>query len=501
VFDEYTSYDALGLAELIRNGEVSPKEVLEAAMRRAERVNPTLNAIVAPLYDYALERSAKDDVKGPFAYVPFLLKDVHHALAGTPMSNGSRLQKGEVSKRNAEIVRRYLDAGLVVFGKTNTPEYKLSTATNPVVWGPTRNPWDVARTPGGSSGGSAAAVAAGIAPLASATDEGGSIRMPSSCCGVFGLKPSRGRNPIGPDFRWELEGLSTSHVIARSVRDSAAALDATAGVEPGSPYAAPGPTDFLAALSEPRRKLRVAVCTDGRIFGRTVDAPCIDAVRHAGSLLEDLGHDVDEVGLPFDEAEAMRLDTIFIATGFAAFADDLAEQYGAASVRAKLEPTSRFLWKLGGAWTSAFFEAAKFRARELGRDMSLFHGDYDVLVTSTIGRVPPLIEDAEPKRSDVALANALASAPVGPLMRMPKAVDRLLDAQLDGLANRLMHRTSLANVTGQPAMSVPLFWTENELPIGVQFLAPYGSERMLLQLAAQLEEVQPWVPRLPIRTY
>jgi amidase len=499
LFDEYIRHDALGLAQLIRAGEVSPKEVLEAAILTAERVNPRLNAIVAPLYDYARARLANDAVDGPFAYVPFLLKDVHHALAGTPMSNGSRLQKGEVSKTTAEIVRRYLDAGLVVFGKTNTPEYKLSTSTNPVVWGPTRNPWDAARTPGGSSGGSAAAVAGGIAPFASATDEGGSIRMPASCCGVFGLKPSRGRNPVGPDFRWELEGLSTSHVISRSVRDSAAALDATAGVEPGSPYAAPGPTGFLAALSEQPPTLRVAICTDGRIFGRTVEAPCIDAIRHAGTMLADLGHRVEEVALPFDEAEALRLNTIFIATSFAAFVDDLVEAYSASSVRSKLEPIDRFIWKLGGAWTAAFFERSKFRAREIGREMASFHDRYDVLVTSTLGRVPPLIEDAEPKRSDVKLANTLASAPVGPLVRVSKALELLLDAQLDGLADRLMHRTSLANLTGQPAMSVPLHWTENELPIGVQFLGPLGSERMLLQLAAQLEEAQPWAPRLPMR--
>ena len=202
---------------------------MEAAIHRAEKLNPALNAIVTPLYDLRSRQRLADDLSGPFAGVPFLLKDAHHALKGTPMSNGSRLHKGEVSQHTAEIVRRFLDAGVVVFGKTNTPEYKLSVFTMPKAWGPTRNPWDTTRSAGGSSGGSAAAVAAGIVPMASATDEGGSIRMPASACGVFGLKPSRGRNPIGPDFSWEYEGQSTSHIVSRTVRDTAAMLDATGG--------------------------------------------------------------------------------------------------------------------------------------------------------------------------------------------------------------------------------------------------------------------------------
>jgi amidase len=205
MFDEYLHYDGLGLAELIAKKEVSPKEVLEAAIFRAEKLNPELNAIVTPLYDYAHER-AKQALAGPFAGVPFLLKDAHHALRGTPMSNGSRLHKGEISAFDSEIVRRFLEAGVVPFGKTNTPEYKMSAHTICEAWGATHNPWDVTCSSGGSSGGSAAAVAAGIVPMASATDEGGSIRLPASACGIFGLKPSRGRNPIGPDFGWEFGG-------------------------------------------------------------------------------------------------------------------------------------------------------------------------------------------------------------------------------------------------------------------------------------------------------
>jgi len=499
VFREYTNYDGLGLAELIRTKEVSPQEVLEAAILQAESVNPTLNAIVTPLYEEAHRRVREDEVGGPLAYVPFLLKDVHHALEGTPMSNGSNLQKGEVSTFNAEIVQRWLNAGLVVFGKTNSPEYKLTPTTNPAAWGPTRNPWDVARTPGGSSGGSAAAVAAGIAPLASATDEAGSIRTPASNCGVFGLKPSRGRNPIGPDFRWVLGGCSTSHVISRSVRDSAAALDATQGPEPGSPHDSPGGSGYLEALSTAPSALRVGLCVEREVLGKPMDPACVSAIQHAGTLLVDLGHEVDEVAMPYDETEAMRLAAILIVVSFAEFAEGLAKTYGASKVRAKIEPLNNFIWRVGQALPKTMFERSHIRAMELTKAMAKFHSRYDVLVTSNLACVPRLIEETEPKPFDVRLASILALPGVRSLMRFPGAADVLIDTQLQSLSDRVPYRTSLANLTGQPAMSVPLYWTEDELPVGVQFHGPVGGEAMLLKLAAQLEAAQPWAGRLPIK--
>ncbi len=500
MFEEYARYDGLGLAELIRTKQVSAKEVLEAAVLQAEFANPALNAMVLPLYDHAHARLADVDPDAPLAYVPFLLKDVHHALAGTPMSNGSSLQKGELSKENAAIVQRWLDAGLVTFGKTNTPEYKLSPTTHPAAWGATRNPWDVIRTPGGSSGGSAAAVAAGIAPLASATDEAGSIRTPASQCGVFGLKPSRGRNPIGPDFGWRLEGLSTSHVITRSVRDSAAALDATSGSEPGGPYHCPETHDFLASLSEAPSRLRVALCTDSRVFGRTMDAHCVAAIRHAGKLLTDLGHEVEEVSMPFDENEAMTLAVTLVLTGFAGFAERLVEDYGARTVRQHLEPLTQFVWRAGQAVPKTMREEIQARSHTLAQELAGFHERYHVLVNSTLCTTPKRIEETDPTTSDVRLAGALCGPGLRWLMRAPRVLDKLIETQLEALIDRVPFRTSIANLTGQPAMSVPLFWTPTGLPIGVQFLGPFGSERMLLKLAAQLEEAQPWANRLPIRT-
>lgn len=498
MFEEYAHYDAVGLADLMRRKQVSPKEVVEAAILRSETINPSLNAIVAPLYDHALTRIKGPPLEGPLAYVPFLLKDVHHALRGTPMSNGSALQQGERSTSSATIVQRWLDAGLVVFGKTNTPEYKLSPTTNPAIWGPTRNPWNVTRTPGGSSGGSAAAVAAGIAPLASATDEAGSIRMPAANCGLFGLKPSRGRNPIGPDFSWKLGGLSTSHVITRTVRDSAMALDATSAAEPGSPYRCDGAGEFAKSLGETPRTLRIALCTDDHALGMTLDRSCLEGIRRAGTMLTDLGHDVEVVGLPFDETEVMRLGLIVIASSFAPFVDALTEEYGRRRVVGGLEPITRFIWQAGRAMPTHLLDQTAARRDAITRAMARFHERFDVLVTSTLCCPPKRIEDAEPSSGDIRLAKVLANPFSRPLVALPSVVDKIIDAQLETLVERVPYRTTLANLTGQPAMSVPLHETHDGLPIGIQFLGRFGEERLLLQLAAQLEEAYPWAGRLPL---
>jgi amidase len=494
MFDDYVQYDGLGLADLIAKREVQPREVLEAAIHRAEKLNPALNAIVTPLYDLARARLA-DDLSGPFAGVPFLLKDAHHALKGTPMSNGSRLHQGEISQHTAEIVRRFLDAGLIVFGKTNTPEYKLSVFTMPKAWGPTRNPWDETRSAGGSSGGSAAAVAAGIVPMASATDEGGSIRMPASACGVFGLKPSRGRNPIGPDFSWEYEGQSTSHIVSRTVRDTAAMLDATEGPEPGSPYVAPGPAGFLAALNEDLGQLRVGIATATEVFGVPIESPCLEAVHATGRLLQDLGHIVEEVPLPYDEWEVLRAAVILGATNTAAVVSDLEVKYGRSNVRGSLEDILLLLAEVGRALPAEAVGASRLTGRRVGLALARFHDEYDILVTPTLGRVPVPIEQAEPTSGEQRLLRFLVSPAAAGFFRVPWLRDRVMDAQMEAFSKQVLHRTMAANLTGAPAMSVPLHRTENDLPVGVQFLGRFGDERTLLRLAAQLEQAKPWPVR------
>ncbi len=491
MFDDYAQFDGLGLAELIAKGEVSPKEVLEAAILRAEAINPALNAIVTPLYDYARAR-LKDELSGPFAGVPFLLKDAHHALAGTPMSNGSRLHKGEVSEHTAEIVRRFLAAGVVVFGKTNTPEYKLSVFTMPEAWGPTRNPWDTSRSAGGSSGGSAAAVASGIVPMASATDVGGSIRMPASACGVFGLKPTRGRNPIGPDFSWEYEGQSTSHIVSRTVRDTAAMLDVTCGPEPGSAYTAPGPTGFLASLDGDLGQLRVGISTAPDVFGVRMDAPCVESVRTTGRLLQDLGHVVEEVALPYDEWEVLRAAIVLGATNTSAVVSALEEQYGRMRVRRSLEDVLKLLADVGRALPADAVGAARLVGRRVGLALSRFHETYDVLVTPTLGRVPVPLTQAEPSAGERRLLRVLTSGAAQSLFRVSWLRDRVMDAQMEAFSRQVLHRTMAANLTGAPAMSVPLHQAPEGLPIGVQFLGRFGDEVTLLRLAAQLEQAKPW---------
>lgn len=491
MFDDYVRYDGLGLAELIAKKQVSPSEVLEAAILRAEKLNPELNAIVAPLYDYAQQR-ARQALSGPFAGVPFLLKDAHHALKGTPMSNGSRLHQGEISTFDAEIVRRFLGVGVVPFGKTNTPEYKIWHHTICEAWGPTRNPWDVTRSTWGSSGGSAAAVAAAIVPMASATDEGGSIRLPASACGVFGLKPSRGRNPIGPDFGWEYGGQSTSHVISRTVRDSAAMLDATAGPEAGSPYVAPEGGGFLDALQGDTAQLRVGISTSQEAFGLPMDAACVEATREAGRLLQGLGHAVEEVLLPYDEWEVLRAWITLGAMDCAAVVGRLEARYGSAEVRRGLEELFLLLAAMGRAMPAELAGAARHSVLQTGAELGRFFETYDVLVIPTSGRVPARLEEAGPSAVDRRLLRFFGSRGGSRFLRSARVRDAIVDAQLDRLVKEAMLRTMIANLTGIPAMSVPLHRTENDLPIGVQFLARFGDEAKLLRLAAQLEQAKPW---------
>ncbi len=494
MFDEYADYDGLGLGALVAKGEVQPIEVLEAAIGLAEALNPELNAIVTPLYDYGRKR-ARQELSGPFAAVPFLLKDAHHALTGTPMSNGSRLHQGEISQHTAEIVRRFLAAGVVVFGKTNTPEYKLSVFTMPKAWGPTHNPWDLSRSAGGSSGGSAAAVAAGIVPMASATDEGGSIRMPASACGIFGLKPSRGRNPIGPEFSWEYEGQSTSHIVSRTVRDSAAMLDATAGPELGSPYAAPGPVGFLAALDAELGQLRVGMSTEAQVFGIPMESPCVDAVRVTGRLLQDLGHIVEEVQLPFDEREVLRASIILGATNTAAVVSDLEGRYGRARVRRSLEDVPLLLAAVGRALPAEQVGASRLAGRRVGLALAQFFTNYDLLLLPTLGRVPVPLAEAAPTAGEQRLLHFLVSPAASALFGVRVLREQVMNAQMDAFARQALHRTMVANLTGVPAMSVPLHQTADGLPVGVQFLGPFGDEARMLRLAAQLEEAKPWPRR------
>jgi amidase len=496
-FSEYDQFDALGLAELVRERKISAGEVCEEAIARAEALNPTLNAIILPLYDLARETARGRLLEGPFMGVPFLLKDVHHALKGVVMSSGSELLKSFVPDYDAEIVTRFKRAGVNILGKTNTPEFKLAYVTEPKAFGPTRNPWNPDHTPGGSSGGSAAAVAARIVPMASATDEGGSIRVPASCCSLFGLKPSRGRNPIGPDFDEEWDGMSCSHVLTRSVRDSAAMLDAVCGYENGSPCCMAVPKrPFLDELRFEPGHLRIGFHARPS-FGREVHPECLRAVEQACKLLDGLGHDVEEIVPDYGEEDAALNWSIVLMGIAAALVDKLVRTHGCSIVRHDLEPTTYALYQVGRRLKALDFVKARRRWRQFGTIMGHLMDTHDMILTPTLGEPPVPVGSQQPGAAD-RLSMKLIGSWLGTVMlNNRKLMYSILEEQIHKTMRGQMPFTLIANITGQPAMSVPLHWTADGLPCGVQFIGRFGDEAALVRLAGQLEKAQPWIGRKP----
>ena len=469
-FDDYVRHDVTALAGLIRAREVSAAEVLEAALARADAVNPAVNAIVLRL-DRRARAAATGPGDGRFAGVPFLFKDLYTFEAGVPAGNGSRFWDGFVAPADLTYVARCRAAGLVSFGRTATSEEGISISTEPVATGPTRNPWNLERTAGGSSGGSAAAVAAGIVPMAHGSDGGGSIRIPAAQCGLFGLKPSRGRNPMGPFVGEGWAGLACSHVISRSVRDSAAMLDATAGPEAGDPYAAPAPPrPFEREVGADPGRLRVALHFTG-LDGVALDPENRRAVEEAGRLLEGLGHHVEEA-IPEIEAAALnRAIMVIVAANAWNTVVYRSAELGREPDGAGYERASWEIARAGPAIGAPEYAAAVGAFHRAGRAFGRFFERYDVLVSTTMRRPPFPLGTLRPDRTggDEFARQCHAEMPV----------------------------THFFNMTGCPAMSVPLHWTDNGLPVGIHVGAGYGREDLLLRLAGQLEAAQPWFDRRP----
>ncbi len=496
-FPDYDQYDGIGLAKLVKNGDISSLEICEEAIRRAENLNPKLNAIITTMYDFAREEAKRAKKDAQFGGVPFLLKDVHHALKGLTMSSGSELLRNYVPGYDAEIVSRFKKAGLIILGKTNTPEFKLAYVTEPEAFGPTRNPWNLDYSCGGSSGGSAAAVAAGIVPFASATDEGGSIRVPASYCGLFGLKPSRGRNPVGPNFDEEWDGMSHSHVITRSVRDSAAMLDAISGFEHGAPY---GIFDkerpFIEEVNMEPGNLKVAFHMRPA-YGKDVHPECKKSVEHTCTLLESLGHIVEEAPPDYQEEDAAMNYFIIIIGNEAALVDRLIQDYGSSMVRSNLELPNIASYSLGKQMKALDFVKAKRRWRQLGVIMDQMLNTYDMVLTPTLGEPPVLVGSQQPGNKDL-FSMKLISSFVGKLiLSSSKLTYSILEEITQNTMKGQMPFTLIPNITGQPAMSVPLYWSKDGLPCGVQFIGRYGGEAKLLKLAGQLEKAQPWSEKKP----
>jgi amidase len=482
--EEYLALDGLGLAEQVRTGAVTAAELLDLARQRVDQVNPGLNAVVIRM-DPEAERRVTEPLAGPFAGVPFLLKDLGQEYAGRPSSAGNRALARVPATAHATVVQRWLDAGLVVFGRTNTPEFGAKGITEPDLFGPARNPWDRGRTPGGSSGESAAAVAAGIVPVAGASDGGRSIRIPAACCGLFGLKPSRGLVPSGPLVSESLHGLATDGVISRSVRDTAAMLDVLAGPDPMSAVAAAPPDGgFLACVGRPPGRLRVAMQTSSALTP-TPDPEAVRAVERAAALLADLGHEVEPVAPFYDDAALARH---FLTIWFV----NLAHTVGQVK-------------RLTGCGNEGF-ELDTLMVAALGRSMSgVTHQDaiearhgyvaalaglferYDLLLTPTLARPPLRIGELATPPALATAARALLATRTTRVLPYLGMVDDLVQQNIGWVPF-----TQLANLTGRPAMSVPLHRTAAGLPLGVQLVAPLGADGLLLQLAGQLEQAHPW---------
>jgi amidase len=490
-FAEYERHDATGLAELVRSRQVHPLELFEAAARRIEALNPRLNAVVYPDLDRARAVAAAEPREGPFAGVPFLVKDLGAAVAGLPYTQSSRSRAGYVAQTDNDIVTRHRRAGLVILGKTNTPEFGLSPVTESELHGPARNPWDLERTPGGSSGGSAAAVASGMVPMAHGNDGGGSIRMPAAHCGLFGLKPTRGRSTWGPDYMECWLGLSEQHGLTRSVRDSARLLDATHGAPPGAAYrAAPPSRPFAEEVGADPGRLRIAFTTSALLNEAPQDPECVAAVEDAARLCAGLGHEVTEARPALDIPEIVDA-FVTLTGGEGAFQISESERLTGRKVRSgDVELITWIIRIIGKQRSAADLDHAFDVMRRAGRAMADFLSRHDLLLTATLAQPSWPIGELDLKAVDRATLAVVKRAPAKPLV---KAVVK----QLAGEILRPMPNTPLGNLTGQPAMSVPLYWTAAGLPVGVQFIARLEEEGLLFRLAAQLEAARPWWDRRP----
>lgn len=463
-------HDALGLAELVAKRKVSPSELLEDAIARAEALNPRFNFIAQRHYDFAKAAIAKGLPQGPFTGVPWLLKDLNTYLAGELTENGSRFYRGYRPSVTSELVLRAQRAGFVIFGKTTAPEFGLTGTTENKLTGDTRNPWNAAHIAGGSSGGAAAAVAAGVLPAAHATDGGGSIRIPASCCGLFGMKPSRGRIPMGPPRTEGWGGLSVHHALTRTVRDSAAIMDATHGIEPGSRYGAPTPAEsFLSQVGRKPGKLRIALMLKP-MSGSPVDAEVLEATRAAARLCESLGHHVEEAAPKLDAAALGSASFVLSASSIAADLLDRAKATGLVPGPDLLEPITLAFLGYGQKTSGMDFARANSTMQAGAIAMGAFMADYDVVLSPTVATPPPEI-------GRIGLSTGLD---------FPQWGQRI--AAFTPFAQ-------VANMTGQPAMSVPLAMSASGLPIGIMFTGRYGDEALLFRLAGQLEQAAPWIGR------
>ncbi|MDR3507607.1 MAG: amidase [Caulobacteraceae bacterium] len=471
MMDDLDQFDALGLGDLVNRGEIDPAALLDRAIARVEAVNPKINAVVLKHYDEARAQLAAGRPTGPFAGVPFLLKDLNAALAGTVTTDGCRAYSDWTATVDGTLPRRAKAAGLTIFGKTASPEFGLTTTTESLLWGATRNPWNLDRIAGGSSGGAAAAVAARILPMAHASDGGGSIRIPAACCGLFGLKPTRGRVPYGPGAGIGWNGLSTQHAVTISVRDSAALLDALAGPEIGDSVVPPRTEGrYLDAVTRPSGALRIAV-VETPASGAPVHPDVREALQDVARLCQSLGHHVEPATLTLNATALGEAMGVGMAVDVASRLERRGAQRGRPVTEDEVEGVTWRLALRGRQVTGQAYANARRTLDEAGVAYAQQFGDYDLVLSPTVAEPP---------------------GPLGRLGLSPQDIGDYIRA-----VGAFSPYTALHNEIGLPAMSVPLFWNAEGLPIGVMFAAPFAREDLLFSLAGQLEAARPWVGRIP----
>ena len=469
---EYKELDAVDLANLINDKQVTPGELMALAQELTELKNEPVNAIVQTFWELA-DQQLNDLAEGPFAGIPFVIKNLNQQLSGTVTTNSSRLFLNESSDQDTTLVTRYKSAGLAIFGKTNTPEFGLATTTEPQLHGPTKNPWNLLYSPGGSSGGAAAAVASGIVPMANASDGGGSIRIPASCCGLFGLKPTRGRVPIGPFAMEGWGGLSTSHAITKTVRDSALLLDCTQGPEPGSPYHAPNlDSSFFETHAIEPGKCRIALCID-TFNGATHDPEVVEITRKAAKILEDLGHTTEETKLPINQELVRSAHGIIAVCHIGSTVEKMAKKLDLVITEEHLERVTWNNYLSAQEISGPDYAGAVGDIHQMGRIVSEFFKDFDLILSPSLACAPPKI---------------------GALDTMSEDTDSYLS-----LLYQMIGYTSLFNDTGHPACSLPLGLNSEGLPIGSQLVASFGNEKLLFQIASQVERAGYFQPILPLK--
>ena len=465
---EYLSFDALGLAELIRTKQITPSELLEVSIELTEKIDPIINAVPIKHYDLARQHAINHKDNGLFQGVPFLLKDLNNNLEGTITSGGSRVLNNIKADHTSELVKRTINSGLNIFGKTNSPELGLTVTTEPVLYGPTKNPWDLDRSSGGSSGGASAAVASGIIPMAQASDGGGSIRIPASCCGLFGLKPTRARTPLGPASLEGWGGQSIFHCVSVSVRDSAALLDLTSGHEKGAPYrSAHQEKSFLEQINIEPGNLKIGYLETPNT---EIDADVKGIMSQTINLCEKLGHSVESTSLDFSSDEiSLAIITIISA--------NVAYVVKSQSLQTKRDISNNFFENVtlqmaenGNNFSASDYVNAIKINHKLGQELEKMFEEFDILLSPVLASPPVKIGHIDMNTTD-----------------MKTYIERL---------SKYSPFTGIFNQSGQPSMSVPLYRTKNDLPVGSMFSAAFGNENLLFSLAGQLEKAEPWMESL-----